>query len=346
MAAIEILKEADFRRELKASPRPAYLFFGEEDYLKAYAVRLAREVICPDPTFAAFNEMRIDALDFEPQKLMDSLMPLPMMADRKLIILSGLNFTAMKKGDLDELCAILETLNDYDYNLLLVVAQSDALEAGYLPNSPSPLLRRLSEYLAPVQFERPAPRKLAEWVGKHFAHNGVAASPAFCSSMLDYCGQSMYVLANEVDKLSFYALSQGKKEATEADMRKVCTPSVEYDAFAFANALMDARRDLALAILADYRLRRIEPIAVLSSILRVFCDMEQIYALQKSGLPVPSIAAAMKMKEYPVKLYLRSLNNSSPERLRRAISACADADAALKLSPQGYTALEVLVCSV
>ena len=29
-----ILKEADFRRQIK-NPAPGYLFFGEEDYLKA-----------------------------------------------------------------------------------------------------------------------------------------------------------------------------------------------------------------------------------------------------------------------------------------------------------------------
>lgn len=346
MATPVILQEADFRRELKDSPRPGYLFFGDEDYLKSYAVRLARETICPDPTFAAFNEMRIDALDFEPQKLMDALMPLPMMADKKLIVLSGLNFTTMKKSDLEALCAVLEALNDYDYNLLLVVVPADGIDPGFLPRSPSDVLKRLSDYLTPVQFDHPTDRKLAEWVGKHFAHNGVSASPAFCATMLAFCGHSMFALANEVDKLSFYALSGGKTEATEADMRKVCTPAVEYDAFAFANALMDSNRELALAILADYKFRRMDPIAVLGNILRVFCDMEQIYALQKSGFPVSSIASAMKMKEYPVKLYLRSLNNSSPERLRRAIEACAAADTALKLSPQGYTALEVLVCSI
>ncbi len=344
--AIPILQEADFRRELKGSPRPGYLLFGDEDYLKAYAVRLAREVICPDPTFSAFNEMRIDALDFDTQKLMDALMPLPMMADKKLIVLSGLNFTAMKKSDFEDFCAVLGTLNDYDYNLLLVVVQSDGLDAGRLPNSPSPMLRQLAESLMPVQFDHPTDRKLAEWVGKHFAHNGVSASPALCASMLEFCGHSMFALANEIDKLSFYTLSGGRSEATDTDMRKVCTSAVEYDAFAFANALMDANRELALAILADYKFRRIDPIMILGNITRVFCDMEQIYALQKSGLPASSIASAMKMKEYPVRLYLQSLNRSNPERLRRAMEACAAADATLKLSPQGYTALEVLVCSV
>ena len=343
MGTMTILKEADFRRELKSEPRSGYLFFGEEDYLKSYAVRLAREVICPDPTFAAFNEMRLDALDFEPQKLLDAMMPLPMMADKKLITLSGLDFTAMKKGDLDELCAVLETLNDYDYNLLLVVVSADGLEVG---KSPSATLKRLAEYLTPVQFERPAPKKLAEWIGKHFAHNGVTASPALCAAMPDFCGHSMFALANEVDKLSFYTLSHGRTEATEADLRIVCTPAVEYDAFAFANAIMDSQREKALAILADYRFRRMEPVFVLSSITNVFCNMEQIYALQKSGLPASAIASALKMHEYPVGLYLRSLSRSSPERLHRAIEACAAADTALKLSPQGYTALEVLVCSI
>ena len=343
--ALEILKESDFRRELKSAPRPGYLFFGEEDYLKMHAVRLARQLICPDETFAPFNEMRLDALDFEPQKLMDALMPLPMMADKKLIVLSGLNFNAMKKSDLEELCAVLETLSDYDYNLLLVVATADCLDPG-TPKKPSELVKRLSDYLAPVYFERSSPQKLAEWIGKHFAHNGVTASPALCSAMLDFCGHSMFSLSGEVDKLSFYTLSQGKTAATEADMRLVCTPAVEYDAFAFANALMDVRRDLALAILADYRFRRMDPIVILGNILNVFCDMEAIYALQKSGQTQTMIAATMKMHEYRVGLYLRSLSRTSPERLRRAIDACAAADAALKLSPQGYAALEVLVCSV
>jgi hypothetical protein len=49
---MELLKDADFRRELKGTPRAGYLFFGEEDYLKSFAVKQAREVICPDPTFA------------------------------------------------------------------------------------------------------------------------------------------------------------------------------------------------------------------------------------------------------------------------------------------------------
>ena len=61
---MNILKESDFRKEIKTAPRAAYLFFGDEDYLKLSAVRLAREALCPDPSFSVFNEMRLDATDF------------------------------------------------------------------------------------------------------------------------------------------------------------------------------------------------------------------------------------------------------------------------------------------
>ena len=93
---MEILKESDFRKEIKGTPRLGYLLYGEEDYLKSFAVRTAREVLCPDPTFAFFNEMKLDALDFTPDKLLDALTPLPMMSDRKLVVVSGLNFNTMR----------------------------------------------------------------------------------------------------------------------------------------------------------------------------------------------------------------------------------------------------------
>lgn len=346
MPDLNIIKEADFRRELKSSPRPGYLFFGDEDYLKAFSVRSAREVICPDPTFAMFNEMRLDATDFDAQKLQDALTPMPMMADRKLVTLTGLNFNAMRAGDLDDLCAALSTLKEFDYNLLIVVAAADCLDPGYLPKRPSATLRKLGEYLTPVQFDRSTPAKLAAWVGKHFAHNGVTASPELCAAMIDYCGRNMFSLSGEVDKLSFYVLAHNRTEATDADMRTVCTPAIEYDAFAFANALMEGRREAALAILADYKLRRVDPIVILSDVIRVFCDMEVISALWKEGTPPTEIASLTKIHEFRVGLYLKSLNHTPAERLRRAIDACADADATLKLSPQGYTALERLICTV
>lgn len=343
---LNILRESDFRKEIKTAPRTAYLFFGDEDYLKLSAVRLARETLCPDPSFLVFNEMRPDALDFTPDRLIDALMPMPMMADRKLIVLSGLDFTSMKPADLDALCDALSATNEYDYNTVLVLASADTFDAGYLPKRPSATLSKLSEVLTPVQFDRSSPAKLATWVARHFQHNGIDASPEFCARMITYCGSSMFSLANEIDKLSYFEAETGKPQANETDMKFVCTPATEYDAFAFANAMMDGKRDAALAILRDYKLRRVDPLVILGDVVRVFCDMVSVQAMLRSGSSDKEIAAVLKLHEFKVGLYRKSLARLRSETLRDALTACGAADRTLKLSPQGYTALERLICSV
>ena len=37
--ALTLLKEADFRKEIKSNPQKCYLFFGEEDYMKNFSVK-------------------------------------------------------------------------------------------------------------------------------------------------------------------------------------------------------------------------------------------------------------------------------------------------------------------
>lgn len=342
---MELLKDTDFRKECKSAPRVGYLLFGEEDYLKSYAVQTAREICSPDPAFSFFNEMRLDALEFTPSKLLDALMPMPMMSEKKLVIVNGLNFNTMRPNELDDLCDVLSELNSYDYNLLLFNVSSDCLDAGFLPKRPSSVLLRLSEYLTPVYFERCSTSKLAAWVQKHFLHNDIQAPPAFCSQMIEYCGHSMYILASEIDKLSFYLLSHGQTEPTADALERVCTPANEYDAFAFTNAIMDGHPDVALGILAAYRFRRIDPLFILGDVTRVISEMVAVRAMTDDSVAVSDISAALKLHEYKVGLYQKSLRKITDARLRRALDACTDADTSFKLSPvKGYSVLERLIC--
>ena len=343
---MRIIKESDFRKEIKAEPQLGYLFFGEEDYLKSFSIRSARDVVCADPTFALFNELKLEALDFTPQKLLDALMPPPMMADRKLVTVNGLNFNSMKPTELEELCEVLAELPTYDYNLLIINVASDCFDPGYLPKRPSNTLKQLCQHLTAVQFERSTPAKLAAWAQKHFAHNGVEASPQLCSQMVEFCGHSMFILANEIDKLSYYTRSHGETVATEDAMKRVCVSANEYDAFAFTNAIMDGQRSRALDILADYRFRRVDPIIILSDVIRVVCEMINVRALTADGIPNSEIASNFKIHEYKVGLYQKSLKGISGDRLKATLNACLAADAALKLSPQGYTTLEKLICTI
>ncbi len=343
---MELLRESDFRKQLKSGLKTGYLFFGEEDYLKMHAIKSLRQAISPDESLSFFNEMRIDALDFEPSKVVEALMPLPMMADRKLVTLTGLNLNTMRQGEIDDLCEALSALSDYDYNVFVLSVASDCLQPGILPKKPSATLEKLAEYLTPVYFEACSTAKLNAWLMRHFAHRGITVQPDFCNKMIDYCGHGMFSLANEVDKLCFYVASHGRTEPTEADLHLVCTSATEYDAFAFANAIMAGNQETALAILADYRLRRIEPLLVFGDAVRVICEMSSVQAMSAKGATASEISSVMKLHEFKVGLYQKSLRDVSKERMNEMLRLVVQADTDLKLSPKGYAVLERLICSL
>lgn len=347
MAVTQILKEGDFRKALKGTPETGYLFFGEEDYMKASALRLAREALCPDSGMAYFNDIRLGGADFTPAQLRDAMATPPMGAERKIITVTGLNFNTMRAGELDKLLEGLAELADYPCNVVIISADSDALDYGILPKRPSDTLSELSEYLCPVYFEKNTPAKLAGWVQKHYLHNGVQASLDVCHLTVSYCGRDMYVLANEIDKVSFYVRAHERDAVTEADVKAAAIPAMEYDAFAFTNAIMERRRGDALDILEDLKFRRVEPLYILSEVSRVICDLVTVGALGESGHTAGEISAVLKMHEYRVGLYLRQARAVDSARLKAAVTACQEADRALKLSAaNGYGVIEKLICSL
>ena len=351
MALPVILKDADFRKQIKTAPAAGYLLFGEEDYLKNYALGEARRELGGDPSLCCFNEILLDALDFTPEALRGALMPLPMMADRKLVLLRGMDFNGMRPGVLDALCEVLEELPEYDYNTLLIPVAAGAIDEGF-PKKPSKILCRLGKYLTLVQFERCTPAKLSGWCIRHFQHNGVEASPALAAALIEVCGRDMLTLSSEIDKISYYVLSHGRRQAGREDISAVACATVEYDTFAFSNALMERNAPRALAILSDLKFRRVEPLIILGELVTTATNMLMTLELARDGAINAEIAkrlskaTAKNVHEYTVSLYRQSAVQAGEAAVRRMIDACRAADRELKLFARGYEPLETLICSL
>lgn len=343
---MELIREDAFRKQMKKGLSGGYLFFGDEDYMKSFALRSAREAICPDETFAVFNDVRIDALDYSAGALLNALMPPPMMSEVKIVTVSGLNVGEMRPSELEDLFEVLEALPQYDYNVLILSIPAGQLDEGNLPKRPSPLYTRFAELLTPVLFEPISGSRLIGWVGKHFEHHGVYASPETCAFLVEYCGRSMYALASETEKLSYYVLQNQRNEVTRADVETVSVAEFSTDSFALANAVLDGKYEEAVKALAVMKFRRVEPVVIMGEVSRVICDLAAVKSLREQGLPASEIASTLKMNEYKVKLYLNGSGGKSLKRIARAVELCSEADLLLKQSPQGYVAIEKLICSL
>ena len=343
---MDIIKEDIFRKQLKSGLCGGYLFFGEEDYLKSFSLRAAREALAGDDTFAVFNDVQIAPIDYTPSALLNALTPPPMMADQKIVTVNGLAISSMKQSEIDDLCEVLSTLPDYDYNVLIISVPAGLIDEGNLPKRPSAILTELSKYLTPVRFEAVTGARLVAWVGKHFSHHGVSASPEVCSMLIDRCGHSMFTLSEETKKLSFYVLSHGRSNVTPEDIKNVSVSVIESDAYALANSILDGKYSAAIEALSVMKFQRVEPVIILGEVSRVICDLVSVKALQEQGLPVPEIAATLKMNDYKTRLYASAAASKPYDRLKRALLLCSEADLSLKLSMQGYTAIERLICTL
>jgi DNA polymerase III delta subunit len=343
----EIISEAAFRKKIASSPTGGYLFFGEEDYLKSYALKAAKAAVCPDPSLAVFNDMTVDCSvsGFSPDAISSAIAASPMTADTKMVTVSGLELRGLRPEELDAICDAFASIEEYDFNTLIVYVPSGMIDEGYLPKNPSTVLSKLGEKLTPVRFERVSDAKLASWAIRHFEHRGVHAEMGVTEALFNRCGRDMFVLAGEIDKLSFYVLSKGRNAVSREDVETVTCVSEELESFALGNAIMDGNAQKALGILGIMKSRKVEPIIILGELTRTFSDMLAIKLMTESGMPPAEIGKVLgRMHEYKVGLYQQSVKRLPTERLRTCLEMCADADRSIKLSSSGYIEIEKLVC--
>ncbi len=340
------ITETEFRRRIKSAPDPVYLFYGDEDYLKHNAVSVAKTAFFPDNAALGFDFVHIDRSAFSPDALAAAVMPPPMLAERKLTVVS-LSLSELRAGELSALTDVAKSLAEDDEarHTLIINTPSGGFDAGY-PKRPSALLRSLSAFLIPVNFERIPASRLAAWAGRHFDSAGVDSDPAVCAATVDYCGSDMFRLSSEIEKISYYVLASGRKKVTTDDVALVACRTEEYDSFALTNALLARKYGEALAVLAIMKAEKAELTRVMGEIVRVVCDLLTVAVCTKNGMTQSEISEATGIKPYPLAKYLSSLAGTDEATLRRALEACTAADASLKNGDRDFLPIERLICSL
>ena len=338
----EIITEAQFRRNIK-TPDAAYIFFGEEDYLKQNALSVARsELVSPEAEM--FDYIRIDQADFSPESISAALAAPPMLGEYKLVTVS-LAFTDLRAAEVNAVCDILSTLDEESGNVLIISIPSNGINPG-TPKKLSPELKKLCENAQGVRFDRVPAGRLSGWCARHYKENGVDADARVCTATVDFCGTDMFTLASEIDKISYLVLARGRRAVMAEDIREAACATEEFDSFALANAILARNIPTALAVLDKMKAEKAEPVRIMAELIRVICDMNSILACQRAGMNQDAIAAATGIKPYPLAKYIGAMKNIGADALEKTLELCVAADAQTKGWGKGYVPIEQLICSI
>lgn len=340
------MTEAEFKGEL-GKLHGGYLFFGGEDYLKhTYSREVCKNVL--DGTFDDFNHIIIYAEEYTPSALSNAIFTLPMMADKKLVELRGIDFNAMKKDEISALEDALSTLEQNDHTILLIRADNNYFNPGRLPKAPSEIYKMMAKYLTPVAFEFPTPARLKAWILRHFTQGKIEFDPALCEYLVSMCGHDMWALSKEIDKLCAYAKANEMSKIESKDIDYVCCKTIEFDDFQLTNALLERNKAFIFETLYRQKASHEPPMSILASVIRLYTDMLLIQKLYNSGMGKAQIASAINMHEFRVGKYLASLSGISERKLERAVELCKEADLQSKSASNvtSYIAVERLVSAL
>ena len=340
------MTESEFKEELK-NLHGGYLFFGGEDYLKyTYSKEVQKAVL--DGTFDDFNHIVIYAEEFSASALSNAIFTLPMMAEKKLVEVRGVDFNAMKKDDISALEDALSTLEENSHTILLIRADNEYFNPGKLPKSPSEIYKILTKYVTPVAFEFPTAARLRGWILKHFSKGKIEFDATLCEYLVSMCGHDMWTLSKEIDKLCAYASQNGLSKIESKEIDIVCCKTIEFDDFQLTNALLDRNKSLAFETLRRQKSAHEPPAAILGSVIRLYTDMLLVSRLHSEGMNKSQISHALNIHEFKVGKYLTGIFGISEKKLSRAVELCKEADIKSKSAANvtSYIAVERLVSTL
>jgi DNA polymerase-3 subunit delta len=336
---------ADFKAKLKSqNVSGAYIFSGEEDYLKKFYLKEFANICCPDESFALFNQVIYDGNEVEIADIAEAIKSPPMMSDGKLVVWKYPMLDRMSESEKKAIEELAGALSDFPYATLVLFTDIDGFDPG-TQKRPSKLAARLGKVYDIVNFEKSTDAQLIGWLGRHFSAEGIEATQDVLSALIFRSGHGMEILKHEVEKLSAYAKSNGISRLNTETVELVASPTLECDAFALSGAITDKSREKAFLALADMQNRRIDAAEVLATLSRAFSELVIVANLLEEGMGIADIEALLKWNHYKLKFCSTAAKKWGSDKLFKASDSLRKLDAASKSGgASGYKMIEIFIC--
>ena len=303
---------------------PCYLIFGNDNYLKKQNAQSIIEAVTPPDD--VFNFQKFSG-EVDLQEVYDAKEQLPMMADRKCVVLKDYEFEEASKTDFDRLVSILEERTEETVFILW-------FERINFDEKRSEKAKKL---LAAVDkcggrnilINHRQTGELVKMIVTAVAKRGATIQNDVARYLIEYVSDDIETLQNEIEKLCAFK----KGGVIDKDtVNKVCVKNIEQSVYELGTEILKNNVSGALKIFDELLFLRIKPIAILSTITSVYTDMFRMYAAKNASVSITEVA---KKFSYGNKSFLlekagKNLAFLSGKQLRLSLAELKRADVALK----------------
>jgi DNA polymerase-3 subunit delta len=301
----------------------AYLFYGEESYLKEFYIKQLKNKIV-DPTFESFNFHKFDGKDTDLDDIIKDAQMLPMMSEYNFVLVRDYPIDKSKS----DLKLIKEFLEDVPESTIFIFYY-DSIEPDVKASAFKNLISYFDNAGCVVNMEKRSESDVAKLLVSGAKKRGSMLDINNAKYLISISGNDMKNLLNELDKLSYFAKGQ---EITKEIIDNMATKCLQARVYDLSKAVVSCNSDAAYGVLDTLFSMKEDPILITSVVSGVYVDMYRVKCAKSSGNSYDDVAKHFNYRgrEFALRNASRDCASLSEKQLRNSLDVIMDTDLKLK----------------
>ena len=288
---------------------------------------------------SGLNLIKLDAKEKDFKDFFNSLKTVSMFAEKKLIILKNI-FSDTKFQD--DFLKEIKNLNDLKD--IIVIYEKESVDQR------NKLFKTLKKDAKCQEFKLLDNKLLKAWMLKEFENYKTKIEPMAENLLLDYVGNDLWKLQNEIKKLAWFKAglpAQAGKIIKKEDVELLIKPKIETDIFKTIDALAERNKKQALLLLHKHLENGDNSLYLLSMMEYQFKNLLIIKELIEKRTPYAVISKNSGLHPFVVKKTYQQAKNFSFQGLKKIYQRIFEVDLSIKTGKvEPETALDLLIAEV
>ncbi len=321
-----VIFEEELKRSLKSEGQlPVYILFGEDAYLKTnYLNKISKSIADEDDVF---NFARFTG-NCDLQEVYNAVMQMPVMAERKCVVLNDFDYLHCDPSQLDRLCQLIsEVPPETTFILYFDGIETDQKKGVRFKKLISACEKNGGKAVA---LNHRNASELVKMLCDGASKRGCKMDSSVGRFLVETSGEDINLLRHELQKLCAFV---GEGVITKAHVEEICTVSVEANIFKLSDFILAQNSTEALKLLDRLFYERYEYMAIFYTIAGVFTDIYRVYSAKTAGVSVSEVAKTFggyKGKEFLLEKASRNLNKFDGGKLTLCLETLVETDNSLK----------------
>jgi len=282
------------------------------------------------------NLKRIDASQTEFGEFIDEIFQCSMFIKRKLFLLE--NLFSNERFQKDFLKRIKEIAKSKD---VVVVFEKDKI------SKKNKLFLALKKCAECQEFQSLKDAELKKWIENEFKKQGIEISYEAINLILEFLGDNLWQISNEIKKLICLKKSAKVKEIKKQDIENIVKPNLETNIFEIISTLAQKDKKKALKLIQIGLNKGETPINILNMINYQFRGLLIAKELMEKGKGLNDFLKLDIFKPYPAKKAWYASVGFSLNELKKIYQKIFEADLNMKTGKvQQEEALKMLIAEI